>query len=265
MQTDSLEIGGCQVTVERLGSGPPLVVLHGEDGPRNTQAFLEHLSDKFEIHVPRLVGWAGTRRSAHIRNMRDIALVAQEYVERFNRSIPLVGLSLGGWVAAEIAAIVPALVSNLVLISPIGVKIGGREDRDIADIYVLPADQRAALYYAPGRAPKLKPGTNADVFMERAIAEEAVARFCWQPYMHDPGLTGRLRRIRAGTLLIAGERDALVLNPSYYRGYAGLIAGARLETIAGAGHRVEEEEPQKVATRIAEFLARAGSTRTAAA
>jgi pimeloyl-ACP methyl ester carboxylesterase len=265
MQSQTLEIGGCEFVVERLGKGKPVVVLHAEDGPRNEQPFLEKLAEKFEVHVPRLIGWPETRRAPNIRTVRDVALIAQEYIEGLERPVGLVGLSFGGWIAAEIATNSPRLISSFVLVSPIGVKIGGRADRDFADLYILTGSERTKLYYAPGRTPALKPGENFDVFLEKAIGDEAIARYCWQPYMHDPGLKDRLRRIRAPSLVISGDHDSFVLNPNYYRAYAGLIPGARHEVIAGAGHRVEEEEPVKVGERIAAFLAASDSTNTAAA
>jgi pimeloyl-ACP methyl ester carboxylesterase len=255
MPTEALEIGGCEITVERFGSGPPIVVLHGEEGPRPATAFLEELGSRFEVHVPRHAGWAETRRAGHVRTVRDLALVAQEYVEGLGGPVPLVGLSFGGWLAAEIAANSPLLVSRLTLISPIGVKIGGREDRDFADLYILAAADRTALYYAPGKVPVQQPVGNADIYMERAIADEAIVRFCWQPYMHDPGLAGRLRRVRAPTLILSGDRDRLILNPGYYDGFAALIPGAVHEVVAGAGHRLEEEEPQAIARRVTQFAA----------
>jgi pimeloyl-ACP methyl ester carboxylesterase len=258
MQSDAREIGGCEVVVERIGEGPPLVVLHNEDGPRNASAFLERLGERFAVHVPRLPGWSETRRGQHVRSVRDVALVAQEYLEDFDEPVPLVGLSFGGWVAAEIAANAPGLVAKLALVSPIGVKIGGREDRDFADIYLLPEPERTGTYYAAGGAPTLRPGANADLYLEKAIADEAVARFCWQPFMHDPTLPGRLRRVRAPTLIVSGDRDRFVLNPGYYAGYASLIAGASHEAIAGAGHRPEEEAAEATADRIVEFLAAEG-------
>jgi pimeloyl-ACP methyl ester carboxylesterase len=80
--------------------------------------------------------------------------------------------------------------------------------------------------------------------------------------MHDPGLKDRLCRISAPTLLISGERDSFVLNPNYYKGYAALIPGAQHEIIVGAGHRVEEEEPKKIADRAVAFLTTPKPART---
>jgi pimeloyl-ACP methyl ester carboxylesterase len=118
----------------------------------------------------------------------------------------------------------------------------------------MPEPERTAVYYAPGRTPAFTAGANIDVFLEKAIADEAIARFCWQPFMHDPSLPARLRRVRAPTLILSGASDRFVLNPGYYEGYAKLISGARHETVAGAGHRVEEEEADQAAARVASFI-----------
>jgi pimeloyl-ACP methyl ester carboxylesterase len=265
MQSDVIEVAGCEIVVERLGKGAPVIVLHGEDGPRNAAPFLEKLAETFEVHVPRLVGWSPTKRPAHVRTVRDVALIAQEYIEQLNRPAAIVGLSFGGWVAAEVATNAPRLAPSLVLISPIGIKVGGREDRDFADLYIATAAERDAFYYAAGRVPKINPGSNIDIFLEKATADEAIARYCWQPYMHDPGLAPRLRRIRAATLLISGASDKFVLNADYYRKYASLIPGARHEVIADAGHRVEEEQPNSVAKHVAAAVGQAAQAQTAAA
>jgi pimeloyl-ACP methyl ester carboxylesterase len=258
MQSDTLEVGGCEIVVERLGAGPPLVVIHGDEGPRRASAFLEKLAERYEVHVPRLPGWSETTRASHVRTTRDVALVAQEYVEGLDAPAGLVGLSFGGWVAAEIAATAPGLVPKLALVSPMGVKIGGREDRDFTDFYLLPEPERTALFYATGRAPQPAPGANIDVYLEKAVADEAMVRFGWQPFMHDPTLPGRLRRVKAETLILSGGGDRFVLNPGYFDGYAKLIPGAAHEAIGGAGHRLEEEEPETAAERIARFISAAG-------
>lgn len=252
MISEKLEIGGCEVTVERWGAGAPLVLLHAERGPHGAAAFIERLASHFEIHVPRHVGWAGTRRADHVTTARDVALVQQEYIETLGQPVPVVGLSFGGWIAAEIAANAPQLISRLVLVSPIGVKIGGRDDRDFADLYLLPEPERTALYHAPSFAPTLL-AENDEVYFELAMGDDAVVRYCWQPYMHDPGLRGRLRRIAASSLVLHGDADRFVLNPDYYSEFAGLIAGAQYQTLPGLGHRLEEEAPELAAEQVIAF------------
>ena len=97
---------------------------------------------------------------------------------------------------------------------------------------------------------------DAEVALEVATAEEAVARYCWSPYMHDPGLRHRLRRIKAPTLVLSGANDRFVLHPDYFETYARLVGeGATHRMIDGAGHSIEEEMPDAVVTFVNDFTA----------
>jgi pimeloyl-ACP methyl ester carboxylesterase len=245
MREETVEAGGCDVLVERFGAGPPLVVLHGEEGPIPARSFFEALGGHFEVHAPRHPGWRGSSRPRHVSSVRDVALVQQEYLESLGQPAAVVGLSFGGWVAAEIAANAPGLISALVLVSPIGIKVGGREDRDFVDIYLTPPGQRTSVYRA-ALDDERRPDLSNEWLLEKATADEAVARYCWKPYMHDPTLAGRLRRIKSPTVIVSGRGDAFVLNPSYFETYAQLIAGARQVQMDG-GHRLEEEQPRALA------------------
>jgi pimeloyl-ACP methyl ester carboxylesterase len=248
---DEVTIGGCRLDVRRFGAGSPLVVLHGEYGIRFAGDFVESLGTRYEVFVPHHPGWAGSSRPTHIETVRDVALVQQEFLEGFGQPVPVVGLSFGGWVAAEVAATRPDLVASLVLVSPIGIKVGGREDRDFVDIYVTASDQRRGLLSAAEG-----PAMDADLALEITKAEEAVARYCWSPYMHDPGLRHRLRRITAPAIVVSGSADRFVLHPDYFETYARLIgAGAPHREIAGAGHSLEEEMPGVTVDVVHEFVA----------
>ena len=97
---------------------------------------------------------------------------------------------------------------------------------------------------------------NPEIALEIARAEEAVARYCWSPYMHDPGLRHRLRRITAPTLVLSGTNDRFVLRPDYFETYAELIGhGAAHRRIEHAGHSLEEERPDEVVTLVNDFVA----------
>jgi pimeloyl-ACP methyl ester carboxylesterase len=142
-------------------------------------------------------------------------------------------------------------VASLVLVSPTGIKAGGREDRDFVDIYVTASEERRGLLSTAAG-----PAIDADLALEITKAEDAVARYCWSPYMHDPGLRHRLRRITAPTILVSGSADRFVLHPDYFGTYARLIGGGAVHReIEGAGHSVEEEMPQAVVDVVHEFVA----------
>ena len=252
MQREERAIGECRLDVRRYGAGSPVVVLHGAYGVTFSEEFLEQLGAHYEVFVPHHPGWAGSSRPTHVETTRDIALVQQEFIEAFGAPVPVIGLSFGGWVAAEVATTCPGLVSSLVLISPIGIKLGGREERDFVDLYVTAADQRRGLFSSTEG-----PSVDAEVALDIAKAEEAVARYCWSPYMHDPGLRHRLRRIAAPTLVLSGTRDRFVLRADYFETYAQLIGeGATHRTIENAGHSVEEEMPEETVSLVHEFARR---------
>ncbi len=257
MYQEQVAIGECQLDVRRYGSGPPLVVLHGEYGALSSEGFFEALGQHYDVHVPFAPGWEGSTRPSYVRTIRDVALVQQEYLERFGCGVPVVGVSIGGWIASEVAVSNPGLVSALVLVSPLGIKIGGREDRDFVDLYITAPEDRREMFYGPKGAPILEERPGEDVYLRVARSEEALARYAWSPYLHDAGLVHRLRRINAPTLVISGDEDRLVLDPEYFVAFAAAVgSGAEHRTITDAGHRVEEEQTGEVVELIDAFVAR---------
>jgi pimeloyl-ACP methyl ester carboxylesterase len=168
-------------------------------------------------------------------------------------NVVLVGASFGGWIAAEIAVKNAARLSHLVLIDSLGIKVGDRSKRDIVDMHALGREALAAHLYAdPG---KHRPDFAAQPleFVEGyARDRESFAYFGWQPYMHNPKLHDRLRRIKLPTLLLWGERD-LIVEPDYGRAFAKAIPNARFDIISGAGHMAHVEKPEAVVAEIAAF------------
>lgn len=245
-------MGDCRLDVGRCGEGVPVVVLHGEYGSSFLRPFLHALSESHDVYVPHHPGWAGSSRPAYVRTIRDVALVQQEFLESLGKSAAVVGLSLGGWVANEIAITAPNLMSFLMLISPTGIKAEGRERREFSDIYVTETNERRRTFSSVSG----DIADDAEYYLEVAKSEEAVARYCWSPYMHDPTLRGRLRRIQTPTTILSSSADRFVLNAeSYYREYSGLIPGlVRHEQIAGVGHNIEEEQPELVVRILDEMM-----------
>jgi pimeloyl-ACP methyl ester carboxylesterase len=256
MQREYVPIGDCTLDVLRQGDGPPIVVYHGEYGTIFARKFLDQLAISHEVIVPHHPGWAGSTRPPHVKTIRDLALLQQEFLQHLGQAIPVVGLSLGGWVAAEVAATWPSSTPALVLVSPTGIKVGGREDRDFVDIYVTDPDQRRSLFSSVG-VPEADPLLlDGDLYLEMAKAEEAVARFCWTPYMHDPGLRYRLRRVDCPALVMSGSADELVRNPTYFKEYTKLLGDRAVHhVVEGAGHCIEEDMPHVVVGAVNQFTA----------
>jgi pimeloyl-ACP methyl ester carboxylesterase len=165
----------------------------------------------------------------------------------------LVGVSLGGWIAAEIAVKSTARISHLVLANAVGIKPGNRETRDIADIFAIGEAEFNDIAFAdPAAAARdYKTMAPADV-LAVARNREATARYAWSPYFHDPKLKGRLHRINVPTLFLWGMQDR-VLSEDYGRAYCAAVPGARFEPIERAGHFPHLEQPKLFADRVFAF------------
>ena len=167
----------------------------------------------------------------------------------------LAGHSIGGMIAAEIAAHVPGHAARLALVAPLGL---WNEQAPVADIFALPgADQLAALWHDKAQAeawtaandPGEDPARLEAVMVASAQASTAVAKYIWP--IPDKGLRKRMHRITVPTTLVWGAADQIV-PPSYAQDFAAALAKPRIHVIADAGHMVPQEQPQAVAQAICE-------------
>ncbi|WP_433045930.1 alpha/beta fold hydrolase [Dactylosporangium sp. CS-033363] len=241
--------------VDVSGSGPDLVLLHGLDGMLFAEPFAKALAERFTVHVPALPGWSGPRDPRY-RSVDDLAYAVLDAIEAIGRPVHLVGCSIGGWLAAETATKTCAGLASVTLVAPLGVRRAEPTERSYLDLYAsAPAAVTAAMYGPDGTAPDLSAFSPAQ-FLRLAEAHEAVAFYAWEPYLHNPALPGRLHRITVPVLLVAGAADGLILRPDHFDLFAAAVGGpCRTEVIPGAGHRVEEQAPQRLAELITEFAA----------
>jgi pimeloyl-ACP methyl ester carboxylesterase len=166
----------------------------------------------------------------------------------------LVGFSIGGWIAAELATKTPERLNRLVLIGPVGVKTGKPGKLDIPDVFAMPLEELDKLRF---HDPAKYAGTFAALSDEElyivARNRETLALLTWEPYMHNPKLKHRLHRVNAPALLLRGASDRIV-SAEYLERYAALIPNARIETIAEAGHLPQVEQPAATAANVLRFL-----------
>ncbi|HEV8679463.1 MAG TPA: alpha/beta hydrolase [Stellaceae bacterium] len=251
---ERIEVAGIAIETEIAGSGPPLLFLHGGDYVAQNAAFLDRLARRFRVIAPRHPGFGATPRPAWFRTVHDIAYLYLDLLHRLDLADTLlVGHSFGGWVALEMAVRSEARLGRLVLIDAVGVKFGSREERDIADIYALPADEVLQRSFVdPARAvPDYAALGDADLL---AIARdrEATALYGWKPYMHDPALLHWLHRVTRPALVLWGEADGIV-TAQYGERLAAALPDARFARLAGAAHFPQVEQPEAVATAIERF------------
>lgn len=248
-------VGDAEIEVERRGAGKPLLLLAGEEMLEPRAAFVDALARHFDVIMPTPPGFGRSSRPDWITSPDDIAYFYLSLIEKLDLDeITLVGCSLGGWIAAEMATKNDRRLARLVLVDPYGVKLGGATDRDITDIWQLSPQKVTTLKWHDPDNGRRDTSNMTDAELGLAARNlESFARFCWEPYMHNPKLKHRLGRIGVPTLLVWGERDGIV-TPEYGAGYAGLIPGARLTVIPDSGHYPHLERPEAFLAAIGEFV-----------
>jgi len=255
--SEFLSIQGMKIEVERMGSGSPLLVLLSEESAfERSSPFIAELARTHELVIPHAPGFGRSDRPDWIGNPDDISYIFLDLVEKLGlKNIPVLGMSLGGWIAAEMAIKDDSFISKMVLVNPFGVKIGGPFDRDIQDIWTLhPAKVAELKYYDTDFGKRDYSSTPEDEVTIVARNLESFARFCWDPYMHNPKLKIRLPRIQVPVQFIWGENDG-VTSAAYGKAYSEHLPGATFVTVPKAGHYPQIEQPAAVAKLVNAFLA----------
>jgi pimeloyl-ACP methyl ester carboxylesterase len=249
-----VDLHGIELELLELGAGPPLLFLHGAGGAPSDAAFLNLLGRHFHVFVPSHPGFGTSALPEDFDSVDDLAYLYLDLIETLGLSdLVLIGSSFGGWIAAEIAIRCCQQFSRLILVDPIGIKIGDRETRDIADIFSLTPDAlRSRLYFNPPQAPNYAEMSN-DELAVIARNQASFALYVWEPYAHNPKLRTWLHRISVPTLLIWGENDGIV-STDYGAGYRDSIPGARLEVIPNAAHLPQIEQPETFVERVLAFV-----------
>lgn len=250
-----LTVHGVQLEVFDRGQGRPILVLHDEDGLTPDAPFLSSLWKSGHVIVPSHPGFGHSPDSALIDTVDDLSYLYLDLLTELNlRDVVVIGCSLGGWVAAEMAVKSTERIAKLILVAPVGIKVGDRETRDIPDIFALTPDEVIRFkYHDPTLAVIKFTALSDDELTVIARNREATALYGWEPYFHNPKLRQWLHRIDIPTLLLWGASDRFV-TPGYYgAAYQKAIPGARLEIIDGAGHLPHIEQPEAVIRRIRAF------------
>src|SRR5262245_37651087 len=153
-ETRSLTIHEVQLEVIDRGQGRPILLLHEEDGLNLRVPFLFLLAEHGHVIVPSHPGFGHSPDSAFIDTVDDLSYLYLDLLTELNlRDVVVVGCSLGGWIAAEMAVKSTERIAKLVLVAPVGIRVGDRETRDIPDIFALPPAEVTRLkYHDPARA-----------------------------------------------------------------------------------------------------------------
>jgi pimeloyl-ACP methyl ester carboxylesterase len=254
--TGRMKAAGIELEVLHRGHGRPILLLHGMQTVAPQSPVVDRLAALGTVIAPSCPGFGHSPRPQDFDTIYDLVHLLRAVLETMpNGPVTVIGLSFGGWLAAELAATRPTRLERLILIDPLGLKISDRETPDILDVFNRsPPVVRRAEWHAPDRCAPDFNSMEDDELIVYARNRDALCLYGWQPYLHNPQLPRWLGRIDVPTLVLWGASDGIV-SPGYGRTYAGLIPGAKFEVILSAGHHPEIEQPDTVADAIARFLA----------
>ncbi len=253
-EAQKIDIAGKQIHMNVGGTGSPLIYLHSAGGETDWMPFHEDLSKHFRVHAPAHPGFG---RSTGLEQIDDIHDMAWHYVDLFEqmgwRQVPVVGFSLGAWIALEVAILRPDRISRLALVAAAGVRVEGAP---VAELFLDDFKEARELVFYDPDSPVVKTAMPLSFDDSRVLmwmrAQEATARVGWNPYMHDPKLPRHLHRVRCPVQIIWGRNDKLIpLAHGEY--YAKHLPDAKLSVLEQCGHMVPFEKQQEFVEAVVDF------------
>lgn len=249
---ETVDVRGTPVRLLRDGSGPVMIVLRGSDASDVWLPWMSRLARRFDVVVPEHPGFGGAAAPQWLERISDLANFYLDFadalsIERFH----LLGTSLGGWIAADIAHRAAHRITSLTLVGAAGLRVPNAPGVDIflrGETRTL-HDRFHDHAQAEIAAQRLLAPEREDVRLAEAIT---VARLAWSPRLYDPHLMRWLHRIAAPTLVVWGEHDRIFPLP-HAHAWAGAIPDARLEIVPACGHWVAMEQPDALIERVEAF------------
>ena len=254
-----LEVPGGRVHMFRAGAGEPLLFLHAAGGAGAWLDFHRMLAEGgYDVIAPDHPGFGKSDDFPEVEAMDDLVYHYLDLLDALGlERAHVVGASFGGWIAAELAVAAPHRTGSLALLSAAGLRL---PEHPVPDIFLMPsAELVATLFHNPPLAPAPAASAAPDIDAVLAAYRDAtaLARFSWVPFLSNPKLERRLRRITAPTLVAAPSDDRLI-PVAHAQRYASRITGARFAEVPDCGHAMYFERPAEFAGLVLGFLARNG-------
>jgi pimeloyl-ACP methyl ester carboxylesterase len=250
--TDFITVAGKKTQVMRGGKGPPLVYLHSAGGEMDWLPFHDKLAQRFSLIAPAHPGFSLSEGLDKIDHIHDLAWHYVDFFEQLDlRGVPVVGFSLGAWLAVELAILRPELVEKLIMVNAAGLRLEGAP---MAEWFIDDLDKmRQLIFFDPHSKIADEVMTLDEMHLLMFLrAREATARVGWNPYLHNPKLPDHLWRVKSKTLVIWGRDDKLI-PLAHGRYYAEHIHGARLEIVNECGHMLPFEKCDDFVRLVSEF------------
>jgi pimeloyl-ACP methyl ester carboxylesterase len=253
--TERVAVGGTALHVLKGGSGRPMLVLHGMEGHEGWLAFHAALAGDATVLAPSHPGFGHTDCPAWLSSVQHQAVFYNWFLQAAGlESVDLVGIGVGGWIAAEMAVMCSASLRHLVLVDAAGVRPAQAE---ILDVFVTPWKQVIEQAFAdPGAAPeyeRIYGGGIAEFGGAREAGRTMSMRMCFRPYMYDPALPGMLGKVQVPTLIVWGKEDQIVPLECAFQ-YQQAIPGATVRILDRCGHFAHLEQPRLLADTIGGFV-----------
>ena len=252
-----LDVRGIRVHLLSAGSGEPLLYLHGGGDLGAWTPALSALAGRCAVFRPDHPGFSASGDAAGIDSIHELAFFYLDLLDELGLDrVMVMGHSLGGWLAADLATIEPDRVRRLFLVSAAGLRPG----EHVPDIFLLSAMELADLTHhtregrSAAREWARQLAGDPDRFARYLRNRAAMAHLGWNPYLHDPKLPSRLHRITAPALILWGARDGL-FPVSCAHQWAGLLPAASLKIIPEAGHLPLEEQAGAAVRAVLDFCA----------
>jgi pimeloyl-ACP methyl ester carboxylesterase len=240
--TDSyVEVDGCSTHLRRGGAGEPLLYLHGASGAPVIMPFMEKLAQRFDVLVPEHPGYGLSDEPEWLENIHDAAYFYLDFLKFLNlKNVTLVGSSMGGWIAMEMAVRDTSRIKSLVLVSPAGIAAPGVQP---ADIFLLPPEEVIKnLYFDEKLAQaRLAQPEEVDISLKN---RHTTARLAWEPRLHDPFLPKWLHRIDVPVKIVWGRQDR-ILPVGFVEEFKRLLPKAQMHIIENSGHLPQAEKPDE--------------------
>src|SRR5712692_3289390 len=249
---EMVTVTGATIRLFRGGSGQPLVFLHGAGGHTGWMGFLDELATRFAVFAPEHPGFGQSDDPPWLDEIADLAYFHLDLLKVLGLDrVHLMGTSLGGWVAAEMAVSNTARLASLTLVGAVGIIADGEP---IPDIFRMPLEENLRRFYADPERASRRVADLARADMNLVAKNRAtVMRLAYRPRFHNPGLAKWLHRIDVPTLLLWGTADGLV-PPKFGEAYRVLIPGSRLVVLPDAGHAPFDEHKDSFVAAFYDFI-----------
>lgn len=254
--TEQMPLGGTELYLVKGGTGRPCLVLHGIEGHEGWLAFHDALADRATVYAPAHPGWAQTRAPEWLSSVPHQAVFYHWFLQEAGlESVDLVGIGLGGWIAAQMAVMDPSRLRHLALVDAFGIRPSRSE---ILDIFIIPwREVIERAFHAPSTAAEYQRIYGAAPIQDFGGPREAgrtmAMRMCFKPYMYDPALPAMLAKVRVPTLIAWGRDDAIAPLECAQL-YQRAIPGSTLRVLDECGHFAHLEQPRQLAATLTEFL-----------